>query len=134
MDALSLPIRSITQAQTGNGLNMGLNKISMRLFTLSLMELLIGIPARGRWAPWGRHQSHMTRTAVICVCGKTPSTKHCLYYQQISLLERSSGAARKKVERRLNLVSFGVEALSGYFIFLYVLVSQWCNGLIFKSD
>lgn len=39
----------------------------MRLFTLSLMELLIGIPAQGRRAPWGWHQSHMTRTAVICV-------------------------------------------------------------------
>lgn len=58
---------------TGNNrLNMGLNRINMRLFTLSLMELLIGIAAQGRRALWGCHQSHMTRTAVICVCGKTP--------------------------------------------------------------
>lgn len=78
-----------------NRLNMGLNRINMCLFTLSLTELLIGIAAQGRRALWGWHQSHMTRTAVICVCGKTPSTKHCLYYQQIYLLELSSEAGRK---------------------------------------
>lgn len=78
-----------------NRLNMGLNRINMCLFTLSLTELLIGIAAQGRRALWDWHQSHMTRAAVICVCGKTPSTKHCLYYQQISLLELSSEAGRK---------------------------------------
>lgn len=47
---------------------MGLNRINMNLFTLSLMELLIEILAQGRQALWGRHQSHMTRTDAISVC------------------------------------------------------------------
>lgn len=50
----------------------------MHLFTLSLTEHLIGIPAQEHQAPWGRHQSQKMRTAVITVCGKTPSTKHSL--------------------------------------------------------
>lgn len=39
-------LKSITQAQTPDDrLNMVLNRINMCLFTLSLMELLIGAPA-----------------------------------------------------------------------------------------
>lgn len=56
----------------------------MNLFTLSLMELLIGIPAQGRQALKGRHQSHMTRTDVISVCGKDAIQKK-IDHHQISL-------------------------------------------------
>lgn len=49
------------------------------------MELLIGISAQGRLIPWGQHQSHMTRTAVICVCGKTPSNQTAFITNRLSV-------------------------------------------------